>query len=99
MFPQTITLDEALEAINGKTEFKLYSSFGFTFIKYQTSSSSTFPDLSTASNKKQERHLKILRECRGIAFNQKTGKCVCRKFHKFFNINEKEETNVSLKVK
>lgn len=33
----------------------------------------------------------IERECRGITFND-DGVCVCRPFHKFFSIGEKEET-------
>jgi RNA ligase len=34
----------------------------------------------------------ILRECRGIAFCNYTGKVLNRKFHKFFNLAEREET-------
>jgi RNA ligase len=33
----------------------------------------------------------IERECRGITFND-FGECICRPFHKFFNIGEREET-------
>lgn len=33
----------------------------------------------------------IERECRGITFDD-NGNCLCRPFHKFFNIGEKEET-------
>jgi len=33
----------------------------------------------------------IERECRGVVFND-DGVCICRPFHKFFNIGEKEET-------
>lgn len=33
----------------------------------------------------------IERECRGITFDD-SGKCICRPFHKFFNIGEREET-------
>lgn len=35
------------------------------------------------------------RECRGIVFNSKTGKVVGRPLHKFFNLNEREETLVT----
>lgn len=31
-------------------------------------------------------------ECRGITFNTATGECVCRPFHKFFNLHENEHT-------
>jgi RNA ligase len=33
----------------------------------------------------------IERECRGITFND-FGECICRPFHKFFNVGEREET-------
>jgi RNA ligase len=35
-----------------------------------------------------------LRECRGIIFNTATGKVIARRLHKFFNVNEREETQV-----
>ena len=34
------------------------------------------------------------RECRGIVFNKATGEVVGRALHKFFNVNEREETRV-----
>lgn len=34
------------------------------------------------------------RECRGIVFNSNTGHVVSRPLHKFFNVNEREETRV-----
>lgn len=36
----------------------------------------------------------ISRECRGIVFDMKTGECICRPFHKFFNVNQKAETQI-----
>lgn len=35
------------------------------------------------------------RECRGITFNAQTGKVASRPFHKFFNVNERESTQVN----
>lgn len=34
----------------------------------------------------------IRRECRGITFDMDTGRVISRKYHKFFNLNEREET-------
>lgn len=34
-------------------------------------------------------------ECRGITFDS-SGKCVCMPFHKFFNVNERESTQMSV---
>ena len=39
-------------------------------------------------------HAKIRRECRGIIFDTETGDIIRRPFHKFFNINEREETQL-----
>jgi RNA ligase len=36
----------------------------------------------------------ILRECRGLIFDTATGKVIARRLHKFFNVNEREETQV-----
>ena len=40
----------------------------------------------------EEQNAKIRRECRGIIFDSKTGDIIRRPFHKFFNVNEREET-------
>jgi RNA ligase len=37
----------------------------------------------------------IRRECRGIAFDVKTGEVISRPYHKFFNVNEKPETQIN----
>lgn len=34
----------------------------------------------------------ISRECRGITFNADTEECICRPFHKFFNINQNKHS-------
>lgn len=35
-------------------------------------------------------------ECRGIIFCEKTGQVLARRFHKFFNVNEQDETQAEL---
>lgn len=35
-----------------------------------------------------------LRECRGIVFDERTGACVSRPLHKFFNLGERDSTRV-----
>jgi RNA ligase len=34
----------------------------------------------------------LVRECRGITFDAESGKVIARKFHKFFNLGERDET-------
>lgn len=58
---------------------------GVRFINYKNMSPETFPpvvDYGTA----------VRREFRGIAFDVESGKVLSRPFHKFFNINERPET-------
>jgi RNA ligase len=38
----------------------------------------------------------LYRECRGIIFHKETGKIISRRFHKFFNLNELDETHEDL---
>lgn len=59
---------------------------GYTTFDY--GSNSTFPpivDWDTA----------LLRECRGLILSRNDGRVIVRRFHKFFNVNEREETFVS----
>ncbi len=36
----------------------------------------------------------LIRECRGLIISSQTGKVLARRFHKFFNINEKNESSM-----
>lgn len=61
----------------------------YTVINYAYSDVETFPnvtDLATA----------MRRECRGLVFDGYSGELISRPFHKFFNVNEKEETQEHL---
>ena len=40
----------------------------------------------------RDKNAAIRRECRGIIFDTETGDVIRRPFHKFFNVNEREET-------
>ncbi|KAL0488695.1 T4 RNA ligase [Acrasis kona] len=92
-FPTINTLQDACEAIQGTSEFRMYDRDGFVFIKYHNTSRCTFPDPESASSDKEKELFLIRRECRGIGFEKKTGKVATRKFHKFFNLNENPETS------
>ena len=52
-----------------------------------------FPNTGDAA---QDRRYAILRECRGLTFHKATGRIVARKYAKFFNLNEKAETQVGV---
>ncbi len=66
---------------------------GFLSVLYRYVSPDTFPDPNEAEIVPAERRRRqILRECRGITFDAATGNVIARKFHKFFNVGEREET-------
>jgi len=52
----------------------------------------TFPDPKLESDHRAAYLFLVRRECRGIIFDERTGHVISRRFHKFFNINELDET-------
>ena len=87
-FPVINHIDEVLEAIEGREEFVVKHDVenGLKIINYLVNFEDTFPAVT-------DRRTALLRECRGITFCDKTGKVLARKYHKFFNLGEKEETS------
>lgn len=87
-------IDEVLEAVEGCDEFVVRpSDFGFTTITYTHQNEDTFPDI--VGSPKEQLIASLRREARGIKFDQKTGKVVARPFHKFFNVGERNETQLN----
>lgn len=87
LFPVIKTINDVLPYIKDKEEIIVAERDHFDIINYVVSKEDTFLDenIETAA---------MLRECRGIVFD-KSGKIISRRLHKFFNINEKEETQSS----
>lgn len=88
MFPRIEHIDQVKAAIVGCGEFVVAERDDYTVINYLVSNDSTFPPVV-------DDHSAIRRECRGLIFD-KNGKLISRPFHKFFNVNEREETQASL---
>jgi RNA ligase len=87
-FPIINNINDVLPHITGRPEFIVAEREGYTVINYVVSMPDTFDmidqnDLGGA----------IRRECRGIIFD-KEGKLISRSYHKFFNISEREETQI-----
>jgi T4 RnlA family RNA ligase len=78
-FPTINNISDVLPAIQGRDEFVVAEKEGYTVINYNVMMSDTFD-------------CNIRRECRGIIFDTATGEIIRRPFHKFFNVNEREET-------
>jgi RNA ligase len=78
-FPHITNISDVLPAIEGRDEFVVAVKEGYTVINYNVMMADTFD-------------CNIRRECRGIIFDTATGDIIRRPFHKFFNVNEREET-------
>lgn len=86
IFPVFTTINAILEAVEGNPNFSVNRNEreGYGTICYTFVDSSTFPGEETAPST-----WKLLRECRGIKFDLKTGEILSRPWHKFFNYGEK----------
>ena len=85
-FPVIRRISDVLPHIEGRDEFVVAEREGYTVINYVVAMADTFnmsdsDDLTGA----------IRRECRGLIFDR-DGNLMSRPFHKFFNVNEREET-------
>ena len=97
-FPRIETLSDVLPAIEGRSEFIVAEREHFTVVNYVVAMDDTFPPIKTSGGsakmrEEQSRFKAIRRECRGIIFDRE-GKIVSRRLHKFFNVNERDETLV-----
>lgn len=78
MFPEINHIDEVRVAIQGRPEFIEATREGYTVFNYMVAHEDSFD-------------CPIRRECRGFVFDE-NGRVLSRRFHKFFNLGEKEHT-------
>lgn len=102
-FPLIRNISDVLPAIEGRDEFVVAEKEGYTVINYNVMMADTFPDVVYKNagvhpdGSPCDIHdvpAKIRRECRGIIFDSKTGDIIRRPLFKFFNINERDETQL-----
>ncbi len=99
-FPLITNISDVLPAIEGRDEFVVAVKEGYTVINYNVMMADTFPDVYDYNDLRahhdhyevENLHARLRRECRGIIFDSETGEILRRPFHKFFNVNEREET-------
>lgn len=99
-FPIINNISDVLPAIEGRDEFTVAVKEGYTVINYNVMMADTFPAVIAADDLRanhdhyetENLHARLRRECRGIIFDTATGEIIRRPFHKFFNVNEKDET-------
>ena len=93
-FPLIRNISDVLPAIEGRDEFVVAVKEGYTVINYNVMMADTFPAIE-ANNPGYDDYnytAALRRECRGIIFDTESGEILRRPFHKFFNVNEREET-------
>lgn len=88
-FPEIRTIDDVLPHVKDREEFIVAEREFGTVINYMVSMPDTF-----AMNGPDDLGGAIRRECRGIIFGR-DGIIMSRPFHKFFNVGERDETQVS----
>lgn len=96
-FPHIQTIDDVLPHIEDCDEIIVADRGDHTTINYVVVTPDTFPPINVAGGSakmRAQRSLRnaIRRECRGMIFDNATGKILRRPYHKFFNANERDET-------
>lgn len=93
IYPKDITIKDARDAIKDCQEFKEYIDHdrGLAFFNYRWCNLGTFPPISDGKTDREKYLLAVRRECRGLVFDVKTGQVCARRFHKFFNVGERNE--------
>ncbi len=84
--------------VSGCPAFSVRDHGAFLSFDYRNANSlaELFPDPSQAPRGARERWMRAARrECRGLLVCSRTGRVLARRFHKFFNIDERDETRIS----
>lgn len=89
-FPQINSIDDVIPHIEGRNEYKVTIKDWYTVINYMVAFEDTFQWDSNDPVGSS-----IRRECRGMIFNSETRKIISHPYHKFFNVGEKEETQIN----
>lgn len=85
-FPVIGHLNDVLFAIEGNPAFGVMERGPFIVVNYHYQAHDTFSGPNEP----------ILRECRGLIFDKESKLLLSRRFHKFFNVNEKENLQAHL---
>jgi len=86
-FPVINHINDVLPYIKDRKEFIVAERDGFTIVNYNVVMPDTFSD--------DQEGWEIRRECRGITFYE-DGSIAARKFQKFFNVGERDETQFNM---
>lgn len=100
MFPNAMTLDEVRGVVRAHNEALGTNVFieadrgDHIIFNYMVAFEGVFPDYT--GDPDEDRRVGILRECRGLIFDASTERVIARRFHKFFNLNQRPETDIGV---
>lgn len=83
-FPIIRHIDDVLPALSGRDEFIVAARDGYQVVNYVVMKEDTFPPVTSTD-------LAMRREARGLIFDH-NGNLIARRYHKFKNVGEAEET-------
>jgi T4 RnlA family RNA ligase len=97
-FPEIRHIQDVLPAIEGRDEFIVAERDWGKVVNYLVVLPDTFPEVKTSGGSAgmratADRIKAIRRECRGLLFYP-DGRIMGRRLHKFFNVNERDETQL-----
>jgi RNA ligase len=93
-FPKIYNIDDVLWAIKDSPEFIVVEKDGYKVVNYVVATHETFPSVDLEQEDVSEIvKAKTRRECRGLVFDL-DGNLINRRYHKFFNVNERDETAI-----
>jgi RNA ligase len=95
LFPVITNISQVREAIKGCATFTEKQKDDYINFNYHFGHVGTFPDPHNAEDDQGFINAQIRRECRGITFSASTGEIIARPYHKFFNVNELDETDAT----
>lgn len=95
-FPEINNVADVLPHIKGKPEFAVFRNeeLNFGTIMYNVAFEDTFLPINDSLSPDEKLTQMFLRECRGLHFELSSGKILARAYHKFFNANERSETQI-----
>ena len=92
-FPNIHHIDDVRAAIAGRDEFVIAERGEFNIVCYVVAYPDSFPEVEVDGV--YNLYAAIRRECRGMIFCSTTGRIIRRPLHKFFNLFEKDETQLN----
>lgn len=90
-FPDINHIDDVIPHIEDWQEFRVMEKGWYTVINYMVAFDETFSLVRSRSHY----NMRMRRECRGLIFDTETGQLLSRPYHKFFNVGERDETDIN----